>query len=83
MLASMSVYEQIVDIATDYLGPAAQRFVDRQVANHLHKAPDKMTTRDIPTLINWSKIALGLLTDDQRIIDEFVTRVNRISTGIR
>jgi hypothetical protein len=83
MLTSISVYEQTVSITTDYLGPAAKRFIDRQVANHLHKKPEAMTVEDIPILINWAKIAMALLTDDHHIIDEFIRRMNKIHTPSR
>ena len=79
MVTTKSIYDQTVTITTDYLGPAAKRFIDRQVANHLHKSPEDMTADDIPVLVNWSRIALALLTDDHRIIDEFIQRMNKIS----
>ena len=48
-----SVYDQVVRITHVYLGPAADRFIARQVENHLHKPPQDLTKNDLKSLIDW------------------------------
>jgi hypothetical protein len=68
---SRSVYDQVVDCVAVYFGPAAERFVAREVKAHLNKKPESLTREDIPKLHEWSKLAIALVTTDQTDIDEF------------
>lgn len=74
-----SVYDQIVAITEDYLGPAAHRFVARQVSSHLAKQPDEVVRDDIPTLTEWTKVTLGLLTEDQGMVSEYVAKMTELA----
>jgi siroheme synthase (precorrin-2 oxidase/ferrochelatase) len=69
------LYKQVVAVTTDYLGPAAIRFIDRQIENHLRKEPEDLKRSDLKILADWSRLALGLLTEDTRLIDEFTERL--------
>jgi hypothetical protein len=73
------LYQKITSITEDYLGPATDRFIARLVANHLHKRPEDLTRGDLPTLIQWAKVTLGLLTEDKSLIDEYVGRMNELA----
>jgi hypothetical protein len=73
-----SVYQRVVQITHIYLGPAADRFIDRQVQNHIHKEPSKLTIGDLEMLIDWIRVAVSLLTDDSEIVEEYVTQLQRI-----
>jgi hypothetical protein len=70
-----SVYQQAVHITDSYLGPAAERFVDRQVRSHLHKEPEDITEKDLENLIHWFRLAVSVLTDDNRIVEEYITQL--------
>jgi len=72
---TLSLYQQIVQITHTYLGPAADRFIDRQVQNHLHKAPEKLQTSDLEQLIDWIRVAVSLLTDDADIVEEYIVQL--------
>lgn len=65
-----ALHTQISRILENYLGPAAERFVERQIRFHLHKNPDQVTTKDIPRLTEWIKVSMALLTEDKSTIDE-------------
>ena len=78
-VATQSVYNQLVKITQDYLGPAAERFIDRLVDSHLNKPPAELSSKDIPKLSEWIKVSLGLLTNDRRLIDECEQRILRLS----
>ena len=65
------LYRQVTGIMEPLLGPAAERFVVRQITSHLNKLPQELTSDDLPKLIEWTKITLGLLTEDRQLIDEY------------
>ncbi len=79
MAANKSVHQQVVIIVSDYLGPAAERFVDRQVQNHLKKEPSKMSKRDLAKIIDWLKISFAFLTEDRALIDELAKRLTALA----
>ena len=69
------VYKQAVDITRDYLGPAAERFLNRQIVYHLNKEPGELTGKDIPSLAEWVKVSIAILSDDRTVVDEFSKRI--------
>jgi hypothetical protein len=75
-----TLYAEVVDITYDYLGPAADRFVTRQIRSHLGKAPEHLKKRDLRDLISWIKIAMSLLTDDDQLISNYVTDLKRLAS---
>ena len=74
-----SLYARVVQTTHIYLGPAADRFIDRQVQNHLNKEPTKLTVADLELLIDWIRVAVSLLTDDAEIVEEYVTQLKRLA----
>lgn len=75
MAAANSLFLQVVKVTQDYLGPAAERFIARQIETHLKKKPDKLTKKDLAKLADWVKIAIGLLTEDSEQAKEFTKRL--------
>jgi hypothetical protein len=78
-LAEKTVYEQVVDVTYEYLGPAAERFVARGIEAHLGKKPEELTKEDIEKLLDWSRLSLALLTEDAHIVDNFTQNMLSIS----
>jgi hypothetical protein len=74
------LYDQVVAICQDYLGPAADRFVERIVASHLKKTPESLTSEDLPKLSEWLKVSIGLLTEDKTTVDDCERRILKLST---
>lgn len=74
-----SLYARVVKITHIYLGPAADRFIDRQVQNHLSKDPKKLNIDDLVLLIDWIRVAVSLLTDDSEIVEEYVAQLKRLT----
>ena len=70
-----SVYDQVVRITHLYLGPAAERFVDRQVRSHLHLEPKDINEEDLGRLIHWISLAVSMLTDDNRLVEEYIAQL--------
>jgi hypothetical protein len=74
-----SLYEEVVAITARYLGPAARRFITRQVAFHLSKTPETLTQSDIPALAEWAQATLALLTEDQEMVDNFAAELMKLA----
>lgn len=72
---SRIIYEQTIEITQDYLGPAAERFITRQIVFHLQKDPKRLTKKDIPQLAEWVKVSIAVLTDDKKMVDDFTKRI--------
>lgn len=74
-----NLYTSVVRITHIYLGPAADRFIDRQIQNHIHKEPAQLTVADLVVLIDWIKVAVSLLTDDAEIVEEYIEQLHKLS----
>jgi hypothetical protein len=80
-MAKLSLKDQVLEVSQDYLGPAAERFVDRQIATHIGKTPDTLTNDDLRTLLDWFKLSFALLTKDSALVDEYIRRLNLVAQG--
>ncbi|HEX5456443.1 MAG TPA: hypothetical protein VFW77_03700 [Candidatus Saccharimonadales bacterium] len=78
---SYTLHERVIEITADYLGPASQRFVDRQIASHLGKAPKDLNRSDMSKLITWMEAAVSLLTKDKKLIKEYINKLNNLATS--
>lgn len=74
-----SLHAQIVKITNVYLGPAAERFIDRQVENHLHIPPSKLTKDELRSLIDWIRVVVSLLTEDADIVEEYINELQKLA----
>jgi hypothetical protein len=66
-----SLFDKVVSTTQDYLGPASERFVQRQIRTHLHKEPGELTASDIKKLTEWLKVAMALLTEDEDLVKDY------------
>lgn len=57
---------QIIELSKDYLGPAAERFISRQVTQHLKKEMDSLVPKDLEELAKWVNISAGLLIEKSK-----------------
>lgn len=73
------LHDQLVDITRDYLGPAAERFVDRQINFHLKKNPQDLAKEDIPKLSEWIKVTLATLTQDVKSVNDCSQRISSLA----
>lgn len=72
-------YNQVVKITHVYLGPAADRFIARQVENHLHKKAEDLNEGDLLQLIEWIAVAVSLITEDREIIEEYTGQLEKLA----
>lgn len=75
----VTLYQEVVTITHTYLGPAADRFIARQVQNHLHKQPEDITRDDLRKLIDWIRLAVSFLTEDSQIIEEYIDELTQLA----
>jgi hypothetical protein len=75
---TQELYQQVTAITEEYLGPAAERFVARQISFHLGKSPAQLENHDIPKLIEWTKVTLGLLTEDRQMIEDYANKMSKL-----
>jgi hypothetical protein len=77
--ANTTIYDQVVLITHRYLGPAANRFIARQVTNHLHKAPGDLSPADLLNLTAWIRVAVSLLTEDSKIVETYIAELEKLA----
>lgn len=70
---STSLYELAVCVSEEYLGPAAERFIRRQISTHLGIKPENLSRKDLPQLVKWVSLAFALLTKNSDDQDEFAS----------
>jgi hypothetical protein len=75
-----SLYDQVVNVTHVYLGPAAERFIARQVESHLRKAPEQLSQADLLKLIDWIRVVVSLLTEDSELIEEYTAELQKLAT---
>lgn len=79
MPRQQTFYDKVVRVTHVYLGPAASRFIDRQVQNHLHKEPETLSEADLDRLIDWIRVAVSLLTEDSEIVEEYTGQLAKLA----
>jgi hypothetical protein len=78
---SHKTYAEALEITAEYLGPTAERFINRQIRSHLHKKPRDITRTDLLQLLDWIRIAFSLLTRNRTIVDDYISRLERLAKG--
>jgi len=73
------LYDKVVRVTHVYLGPAADRFIARQVQNHLHKSPQELSPPDLLKLIDWIRLGVSLITDDSEIVEEYANQLLKLA----
>ena len=62
-------------ITSDYLGPAAGRFLERQLRTHFNKDPHELQRTDITSLAIRIRSGLMVLTQDELVVNEAYRRL--------
>jgi hypothetical protein len=78
MSAMALYYDQILAITAEYLGPAAGRFVNRQINSYFHKPPAELQKGDIPMLAIRIRSGLSVLTKDNKVVEEAFQRISAV-----
>jgi hypothetical protein len=79
LMTNNSLYDEVVAITYGYLGPAADRFVVRQIRNHLQKDPHELKPQDLQRLTDWICLAMRLISEDTEIIDQYMSDLRTLA----
>ncbi|MDB5182529.1 MAG: hypothetical protein JWO47_313 [Candidatus Saccharibacteria bacterium] len=79
-MAQDSIYTQAVEISEEYLGPAGERFLRRQIDTHLGIVPESLKKNHLPKLTKWTELAFALLTNDYHEVSSYTS--NLLSLGV-
>lgn len=83
MAQNSTLYSQAVQVTEEYLGPAGERFLRRQIEEHLNIKPENLGQKNLSKLIKWSSIAFALLTNDEKDIDAFTNDLKSLTQNRR
>jgi hypothetical protein len=78
---TLSLYQKVVNTTQRYMGPASDRFVERQIRNHLDKSPEQLKQQDLARLIDWISLAMAMLTEDEKIVSEYVEDLKHLASN--
>lgn len=81
MTATTSLFQEVVTLTEPYLGPAAHRFVTRQIVFHLSKPPEQLESADLIELTEWVTATLSMLTEDQVSVEEYERKMLTLARG--
>ncbi len=70
---------ELVDIVRDYLGPAAERFVNRQIVLSFDKPITHLRKKDIVRLSFGISAGLRVLTHRNDIVEEVLQRMKNLA----
>ena len=68
-------YDKVIAVVKDYLGPAAERFISRQLEFHLDRQEKNISADEIPKVVEWVRVGLGLITRDKKSVEECAGRL--------
>jgi hypothetical protein len=74
----MALYDDVVTIAKEYIGPAGQKFIDRQMESHLNLTPAELNKTNLFELSKWC-FASGRLIIDAEEARSFQGRINALA----
>lgn len=77
--ANSNVYRAVIEKTTIYLGPASERFIQRQIRTHVNKEPDELEKQDLEPLVEWVEVSMGLLTNDKKSIEDLVESIRNLA----
>lgn len=76
----MALYDEVVDLARLYLGPAGKKFVDRQIKGHLEIESAQLDASHLDELATWCYTSSKILMDDAKA-REFSEKVRTLRNG--
>jgi len=74
----MALYDDAVNIAKGYIGPAGQQFIDRQITTHLKLNPADLNRSNLIELSRWC-FTSGRLIIDAEQAKEFQEKINALA----
>ncbi len=62
----MALYDDVVNLSKAYLGPAAKKFIDRQISGHLEVEASQLAPSNLDELAKWCYTSGKLLMDEAK-----------------
>lgn len=81
MARDNTLYQRTVELTEEYLGPAGERFIRRQISTHLNIEPESLDKKNLSKLIDWSSIAFALMTKNPEDIDSFTQDLRSLAVN--
>lgn len=78
---TVSLYDQAIQISEEYLGPAGERFMRRQISTHLGIKPEALKKSQMPQLVTWVSLAFALLTNNAEEQEGFTHSLLSLSSN--
>ena len=73
----MALYDDVISLASLYMGPAAGKFVSRQLSAHLQVEPTRLNKQHLDELAKWVFISGKLLMSEPKA-QEFSDGVKKL-----
>ena len=74
----MALSDSAIEVAKQYMGPAAEKFMNRQMKEHLGIEPANLTADKLSELATWC-ISSGKLVMGEEKAKEFADKVKALS----
>ena len=74
----MALYDNAISIAKEYMGPAGQQFLDRQIKEHLKLDPAELDPANLADLSKWC-FTSGRLFIDSDLAKEFQEKIRALA----
>jgi hypothetical protein len=75
------LYTQIVKVSEEFLGPAGERFVSRQIETHLSIQPQAIQPKHLPELVEWIRLTFTMITNDSKMVNDFANGVLHLTSN--
>ena len=73
----MTLYDDVLNVAKDYMGPTAERFVNRQLNRYLDIEPHQLTEQHLKELAKWCCTS-GKLVMRDKWAQEFSSKIEAL-----
>ena len=74
----MALFDSALEVAKQYMGPAAEKFMNRQIKEHLGIEPANLTADKLPELATWC-ISSGKLVMGEDKAKEFAGKIKALN----
>lgn len=78
-MAQGTLYDEAVEVSRNFLGPAGERFLRRQISTHLEIEPEDLRSEHLEELVSWVKLTFAVLTNDTQLVKDFAGQLLSLS----
>ena len=78
-MTAAPIYTAAVEVSKEFLGPAGERFLRRQISTHLGIEPEDLERHHLKELVSWLRLTFAVLTNDSELVEDFSARLLSLS----